>query len=191
MNKHPLVKEILFDHEQIRVETKKVAEEIAKFYQTSHQVDNAIICLGLLKGSIPFMAEFLNNFNIDCETEYMITSSFYGGVKAKGVPEIKLDMLTPATNRDILIIEDIIDSGNTLKLIRDYLLLKGAKTVKIVTLLDKKSGRKVDIDSDWTVFEIPDSFVVGFGLDYQEKLRNLPYIGIVDDNKLASWKWKY
>ncbi|RUO86597.1 hypoxanthine phosphoribosyltransferase [Spiroplasma endosymbiont of Megaselia nigra] len=191
MKIHPLVKEILITTEEIDEKCFQLGQQISHYYLNEYPAkDNTILCLGLLKGCIPFMTKFISHLvGIECETEYMVVSSYFGGIKSKDTPQILLDLPMPITNRDILLVEDIIDSGKTIKMIKDYLYLKGARSVKVVTLLDKKAGRKVNLVADWYGFDVPPAFLIGFGLDYQERLRNLPYIAIADQKKLATWKW--
>ncbi|MBH8623421.1 MULTISPECIES: hypoxanthine phosphoribosyltransferase [Spiroplasma] len=191
MKLHPLVKEVLITAEEIEQKCLELGQEISSYYLNEYPVqDNTILCLGLLKGCIPFMAKFIPHLvGVECETEYMVVSSYFGGVKSNGVPQILLDLPIPVTNRDVLLVEDIIDSGKTVKMIKEYLYLKGARSVKVVTLLDKKAGRKVDLVADWYGFDVPDAFLIGFGLDYEERLRNLPYIAIADTAKLKTWQW--
>ncbi|AHF58089.1 hypoxanthine phosphoribosyltransferase [Spiroplasma eriocheiris] len=191
MMTHPLVKEILISEAQIDQRCAELGAEISAYYsQPEHKLkDNTILCLGLLKGCIPFMAKFIRHLTIECETEYMVVSSYFGGVKGNGAPKIVLDLPIPIDQRDILLVEDIIDSGKTIKMIKDYLILKGAKSVKVVTLLDKKAGREVDLVPDWFGFDVPHAFLIGFGLDYEERLRNLPYVAIADTDKIKTWKW--
>ncbi|AXF96742.1 hypoxanthine phosphoribosyltransferase [Spiroplasma phoeniceum] len=191
MKIHPLVKEILITTEEIDEKCFELGQQISHYYLNEYPAkDNTILCLGLLKGCISFMTKLISHLvGIECETEYMVVSSYFGGIKSKYTPQILLDLPMPITNRDILLTEDIIDSCKTIKIIKDYLYLKGARSVKIVTLLDKKAGRKVDLDADWYGFDVPPAFLIGFGLDYQECLRNLPYIAIADQKKLATWKW--
>ncbi|WP_027062941.1 hypoxanthine phosphoribosyltransferase [Mesoplasma seiffertii] len=189
MQKHPLVKQILFSREEIKTRTAEVAKEIEDFYKTQDLKDNTLLLVGLLKGCIPFYAEFMTNFNFECDTDFMVVSSYRGGTKTSGDPKIMLDVNTSLKDRDILIVEDIIDSGYTLEYVKNYFLNRGAKTVRVLTLLDKPEGRQVVITPDWSCFTIANEFVIGFGLDYQERLRNLPYVGICDTSKLKDWKW--
>lgn len=189
-NIHPLVKEIIITNAQIVERSRQLAIKISEFYKQDLNLNqNSLLCVGLLKGCIPFMAEFIKHLEIECETQYMLVSSFFGGTKASGTPQIILDIPVVVVNRDILIVEDIIDSGLTLKMIKEYLLLKGASSVRVVTLLDKKQGRKVELDADWSGFDVPKAFLIGFGLDFEEKLRNLPYVAIADSEKIKKWKW--
>ncbi|WP_425379690.1 hypoxanthine phosphoribosyltransferase [Spiroplasma endosymbiont of Stenodema calcarata] len=191
MKLHPLVKEVLITAEEIEQKCLELGQAVSNYYLNEYPVqENTILCLGLLKGCIPFMAKFISYLvGVECETEYMVVSSYFGGVKSNGVPQILLDLPIPVTNRDILLVEDIIDSGKTIKIIKDYLTLKGARSVKVVTLLDKKAGREVDLIADWYGFDAPHVFLVGFGLDYNERLRNLPYVAVADTEKLKKWHW--
>lgn len=192
MNKHPLVKEIIFTNEQITTRTKAVAAEISTFYeqQTTEIKEHTVLILGLLKGCVPFYAEFLKHFGYECETDFMVVSSYRGTTKTSGEPKIVLDVNTTLKDKDILIVEDVIDSGLTLKYIKAYLIGKGAKTVRIVTLIDKNNPTRVaGIQADWSCFKMEDEFILGFGLDYQERLRNLPYIGTIDEEQAKNWKW--
>ncbi|AUB31297.1 hypoxanthine phosphoribosyltransferase [Spiroplasma floricola] len=189
MENHPLVKEILFSKEEIEVRTKQLAREIESYYKSRDVKENTVILIGLLKGCIPFMADFIKNFDHECQTEYMVVSSYLGGTKTTGEPKINLDLNISIKDKHILIIEDVIDSGITLEYIKNYLSLKGAKEVKVVTLLDKREGRKVNIEADWSGFVIKNEFVIGYGLDYDERLRNLPYVAVCDVDKLKDWKW--
>lgn len=189
MKIHPLVKDILFTREQISNRTAQVAKEIVQHYQAAEVQDNTVLVIGLLKGCVPFMAEFLANFEMECETDYMVVSSYKGGLKTSGEPKIVLDVNTTIKNRDVLIVEDVIDSGITLEYMKSYFLNRGAKSVKILTMIDKAGNREVDVTPDWTCFNIGPEFIIGFGLDYEERLRNLPYVATCDLRKLKNWKW--
>lgn len=186
---HPLVKEILFDREQINVRSQELALQITEYYKKQDVQENTITMIGLLKGCVPFMANFLDHFEYNCRTEYMVVSSYLGGTKSSSEPKINLDINMSIKGQHILIVEDIIDSGLTLDYVKRYLYFKGAKEVKIVTLLDKPEGRKIDLKSDWFGFEVQNQFLIGFGLDYEERLRNLPYVAICETSKLDDWEW--
>ncbi|WP_106078942.1 hypoxanthine phosphoribosyltransferase [Mesoplasma coleopterae] len=189
MKQHPLAKEILFTDKQIEQRTKEVAKEVKAYYEKTSDSENTLLVIGLLKGCVPFYQTFCMNYEADLEMDFMVISSYLGGTKSNGEPKINLDVNSSVKDRDILIVEDIIESGITLDYVRKYLLNKGAKSVKILTMLDKPTERKVDIQPDWVCYSIEKHFVIGYGLDYQEKLRNLPYVAICDTEKLASWKW--
>lgn len=136
------------------------------------------IVVGLLRGSVPFMAELIKRFTFPCEIDFMSVSS-YDGTESIGDVKIDKDMELSSKERAILLVEDIVDTGRTLSEVKKMFINKGATNVKIVALLDKPSRRVVDIHADYIGFEVPNEFVVGYGLDYNQKYRNLPYIGIL------------
>lgn len=182
LEKHELVEKILLNTKVINNKIVELAKIVSSYYQDNKQ---PIILVGILKGCLPFLTQFMLNLTIDCLIDFMYVESYLGKTKAISKPKIKVDIISNVKDRDLLIVEDIIDSGNSLFEIRNYLQKLGAKSVKIITLLDKKSKRIAKIEADWYGFEVPDYFLVGYGLDYEEKLRNLPYVGIADLNKIA------
>jgi len=141
--------------------------------------DKFPLAIGILKGAMPFMSDLMKRVDAYIEMDYMDVSSYGNATVSSGEVKIVKDLNTSVEGRDILIIEDIIDSGMTLSYLVDLLKYRKAKSIKIVTLLDKPSGRKVDLEADYVGFEVPDAFVVGYGLDYAEKYRNLPYVGVL------------
>ena len=171
---HKDVKEILFSNEQILEKCKELGEKISKDYEGKQP-----ILLGLLKGSVPFMAEISKCITVDLTLDFMHVSSYVGA--HSGQLNIKKDMEQNVEGKDVLIVEDIIDTGNTLYYVKHMLLERGAKSVKIVTLLDKAESRKIDIQADYVGFVMPNAFAVGYGLDYNEKYRNLPYVGVLKE----------
>jgi len=136
------------------------------------------ILLGLLKGVVPFYADLARAMTIDLEMQFMHVSSYGTGTTSSGKLNIRQDLSANIEHRSIILVDDIMDTGLTLFEIKEYLLKRGAQEVKICTLLDKPSRRQFPIHPDFIGFEIPDHFVVGYGLDYQERFRNLPYVGI-------------
>ena len=137
--------------------------------------------LGILKGSVPFLAELMKKIKSNPEIEFMKVSSYGAGTKSSGSVKIILDWQRANIEEcDIVVVEDIIDSGRTLSYLCEYLKQKGAKSVRTCTLLDKPSRREVDFTPDYCGIEVPDEFVVGYGLDYDERYRALPYIGVLD-----------
>lgn len=172
MNKD--IEEVLFSQEEIAKRCEEMAKEIEKDLEEGQEP----ILVGLLKGSVPFLAELMKHFSIPCETDYMQVSS-YEGVQSMGRVRIVKDMDSNCKDRTVLIVEDIVDTGRTLTYVKDLIKNKGAKDVKIVSLLDKPEGRVVEIEADYAGFVVPNKFVVGFGLDYNQKYRNLPYIGVL------------
>ncbi len=171
------VKEILVSEEELDKITTRLAAEIDRDYGGE---DKRLLLVCILKGSLVFMGDLMKKLTIPVEIDCMKVSSYGAGTVTTGSINIYLDLIRPDINEcDILIIEDIIDSGTTLSYLTKYLLGKGAKSVKTCTLLDKPSRRKVDYTPDYCGLEIPDEFVVGYGLDYSERYRALPYVGIL------------
>lgn len=171
---HQNVKEILYSMEEIQKRSQELGAEISKDYE-----GKSPIVLGLLKGSVPFMAELTKYITVDVSFAFMHVSSYVG--TRSGQLHIKHDIDQDVKGKDIIIVEDIIDTGNTLYYVKHMLLDRGANSVRIVTLLDKTECRKIDIQADYVGFPIPNAFVVGFGLDFDELYRNLPYIGILKE----------
>ncbi|PKR77517.1 hypoxanthine phosphoribosyltransferase [Halalkalibacillus sediminis] len=171
---HDEIQEILISEEEIQVKTKQLAEKITNDFDGKFP-----LAIGVLKGAMPFMSDLLKRVNTHIEMDFMDVSSYEGGMKSTGEVKIIKDLNTQVKDRDILIIEDIIDSGLTLSYLVDLFKYRQAKSITIVTLLDKPTGRKSDVKADLVGFEVPDAFVVGYGLDYEEKYRNLPYIGVL------------
>lgn len=171
---HKNVKEILYTQEEITQRCKELAKQIMNDYH-----DKNLLLIGLLKGSVPFLAELSKFVNLDVTFDYMDVSS-YDGIESKAIT-IKKDLDQEVKGKDILLVEDILDTGKTLTTVRAMLLERGAASVEIVTMLDKKEGRTYPIEAKYVGFDIPNAFVVGFGLDFDEKYRNLPYVGILKE----------
>ena len=170
------IKKILVSHDEITEAAKKLGAQLTKDYAGKN-----LILVGILKGSIPFMAELIKHIDTHIEMDFMMVSSYHGGTASSGVINIKQDVTQDIKGRHILFVEDIIDTGQTLKNLRDMFIERDAASVKIATLLDKPEGRVVEIDADYTCFTIPNEFVVGYGLDYKENYRNLPYVGVLKE----------
>ena len=171
------IKSVLLSEEEIDSITSSLAEKITEDYKKS---EKELVLLCVLKGSIVFMADLMRKIQLPLEVETMKVSSYGDSTVSSGVIKIQLDLCRDdLSNVDILIIEDIVDSGNTLARLTKHLLKKGASSVKTCTLLDKPSRRTVDFTPDYCGKQIPDEFVVGYGLDYNENFRNLPFIGIL------------
>lgn len=171
---HNDIKEILITEEQIKEKCKELAKQIDKDY-----AGEQITLVALLKGSVPFLAELSKNLNSDVRFEYMKVSS-YNGIESKTLV-VEMDIKGEVAGRNILIVEDILDTGKTLMNVQKMLLERHVRSVKVVTLLDKKETRVYDMKPDYYGFEIPNAFVVGFGLDFNEKYRQLPYVGILKE----------
>lgn len=171
------IQEILITENQINEATKKAAKWVDENYKNKN-----LVLLGLLKGCVPFFGRIMTEITVDFETDFMTVSSFKGKTVASTVPEIISDLTIDIENKDVLIIEDIVDSALTLFEVKKYLYSKKAKSVAILTLLNKQAGRKIDLNPEYKCFEVENKFLVGFGLDYEEKLRNLPYVGVFKTN---------
>lgn len=169
------IQKVLISEKQIEERCQTLAKEIEEAYIQANEIP---LIVGLLKGSVPFMAQLIKHFEFPCEIDFMSVSS-YQGTESTGDVRIDKDMDLSCRGRQILLVEDIVDTGRTLKKVRDMLIHKGAKDVKIVSLLNKPDRRVVDIEADYIGFEVPDLFVVGYGLDYNQRYRNLPYVGIL------------
>ena len=170
------IKKILVSHDEITEAAKKLGAQLTKDYAGKNP-----ILVGILKGSIPFMAELVKYIDTHIEMDFMMVSSYHGGTASSGVINIKQDVTQDIKGRDVLFVEDIIDTGQTLKNLRDMFIEREAASVNIATLLDKPEGRVVEIEADYTCFTIPNEFVVGYGLDYKENYRNLPYVGVLKE----------
>ena len=174
---HKDVEKILVDEKTLDSIVTRLAGEIDNDFKDSK---NSVVVLGILKGSIVFMGDLMKKLDTPVDNEFMKVSSYGAGTKTTGNITIHLDFQRKdIENCDIIIVEDIIDSGRTLSYLVKYLYNKGANSVKTCTLLDKPSRREVDFTPDYSGMAIPDEFVVGYGLDFDEKYRTLPYVGIL------------
>ncbi|MCQ2427378.1 MAG: hypoxanthine phosphoribosyltransferase [Clostridia bacterium] len=170
------IKSVLVSEEEIDKIVTKVAAEIDRDYGDS---DRRLLLLAILKGSVVFMGDLMKKIKRPVEIDFMRVSS-YTGTETRGKVDILLDLhRNDLPDMDIIIVEDIVDSGKTLSYLTEYLKLKGANSVKCATMLDKPVRRKVKFDADYVGMTVPDYFVVGYGLDFDEKYRTLPYIGIL------------
>ena len=171
---HKDVESVLISQEKLENIVKTLAKQIEKDYN-----DKEFMMVGLLKGSVVFMTDLMKQINLDFPIDFIIASSYVSGTESSGRVKIVSDLTLSCEKKDILIVEDIVDSGNTLNFVINYLMTKGANSVKVCTLCDKPIRRKVPLTPDYCGAEIPDEFIVGYGLDYAELYRNLPYIGIL------------
>ena len=174
---HKDVERILLSQEQIDEIVTRLGKQIDEDYADE---DKHLLLLCILKGSVVFMGDLMKHISQPLEIDFMRVSSYGADTKTAGNINIILDLVRKDIQRcDILIVEDIIDSGRTLSYLKRYLEFKGAKSVKTCTLLDKPERREVDLEADYVGAVIPDEFVVGYGLDYDEKYRALPYVGVL------------
>ncbi len=171
------IDKILLTENEIASIVKRISSEIDAYYK---ERDTRLLLLGILKGSVVFMGDLMKHITVPVEIDFMKVSSYGGGTTSSGSVNIILDLhRKDLSGIDILIIEDIIDSGRTLSYLAEYLTLKGANSVRTCTLLDKPDRREVKFEADIVGAEIPNEFVVGYGLDYDEKYRALPFVGVL------------
>ena len=166
--------QVLYSEEEIRRRVMEMGEELYDRF-----ADKNPMFVGVLSGCFVFMADLVRATQLKSELEFIAVSSYKNGTKSTGVVQITRDLQCDITGRDLIVVEDILDSGNTLSYLKEYLLTRGAASVSIVTLLDKPSRRQKAIYADVVGFEVPDEFVVGYGLDYAQQYRNVPYIGVL------------
>ncbi|HPW53127.1 MAG TPA: hypoxanthine phosphoribosyltransferase [Erysipelotrichaceae bacterium] len=174
---HKDCKKILFSEQQIVERCQQLGKQLSQDYRYNK---HNVLFVGILKGSIPFLAELMKHISIDMEIDFIAASS-YEGTESLGDIKIIKDLDCSIINRDILIVEDIIDTGLTIKKIKELLYHKGAHDVKVVALLNKQSRRICDVQADYVGFEIENEFVIGFGLDFNQRYRNLPYVGVLKE----------
>lgn len=168
------IKEILFSEEVLTKRIKELASEISADYKGKE-----LVVVGILKGSVIFAAELIKNISIPCEIDFMAVSSYGNSTETSGVVRILKDLDSNIEGKDILIVEDIVDTGVTLAYLLKYLKARKANSIEIVALLNKQARRVSDLEVKYIGFEVPDGFIVGYGIDYAEKYRNLPFIGIL------------
>ena len=165
---------VLVTEEELKTRIAELGEALYKKYEGRRP-----LFLGVLKGSFIFMADLMRSSQLMCDVEFIAVSSYQNGTVSSGRVQITHDLQQDITGREIVIVEDILDSGNTLAFLKNYLMTKGARSISIVTLLDKPARREKAVEADLAGFVVPDEFVVGYGLDYAQMYRNLPYIGVL------------
>ena len=169
--------EVLISREQLADKVAELGAQISADYE-----GESLFLIGILKGSVPFMADLMRAISLDVEMDFMSVSSYGSGTKSSGVVRILKDLDSDIAGKNVLIVEDIIDSGLTLAYLKEYLTKRNPKSVKIVTMLSKPARRKADIEADYTGFVVDDKFIVGYGLDIDQKYRNLPYISWIKED---------
>ena len=174
---HKDIKKILISEEQIRSRCDELGKQITEDYGKEGK---APLLVALLRGSVPFLAELIKHIDLDIQYDFMDVTS-YAGTKSTGDIKILKDLDTSIEGVDILLVEDIVDTGKTIKSVKELLMNKGARSVKVVTLLDKPSRRTEDVNPEYCCFEVEDLFVVGYGMDFNQNYRCLPYIGVLKD----------
>ena len=167
------IESVLISAEEIEEKVAAVGAQISKDFEGREP-----IFVGVLKGCFIFMADLMRHVTINCSVDFMAVSS-YSGTSSTGAVRINKDLNQDIAGKDVILVEDILDSGVTLNYLKNYLSVRQPASIHVVALMDKPSRRKADIYADYSCFEVPDAFVVGYGLDYNERYRNLPYIGIL------------
>lgn len=170
------IEKVLYTEQEIKKRVVELADEISRDYP-----ENDKLFIGVLKGSVMFVADLMRSMKTNVTMDFMSVSSYGASSHTSGIVRILKDLDFDIEDKDVFIIEDIIDTGTTLKYLFEYLKARNPRLLKICCLLDKPERRKADINADYVGFTIPDAFVVGYGLDYAERFRNLPYIGILKE----------
>ncbi len=166
------IEKVLISEEELALTVKRLGARISEDYK-----DKDLLLVSVLKGSVIFMADLMRAITIPCNIDFMAVSSYGSGSKSSGVVKIIKDLDKSIEGKDLLIVEDILDSGRTLNYIKDILLARKPKSIRICTLFDKPERREVDLFADYIGCKVPNEFIVGYGLDYDEYYRNVPYIG--------------
>lgn len=177
------LQEVLLTREEIQEKVASLGAEISRDY-----AGKDLLMVGILKGAIIFLSDLLRSVTIPVRVDFMAVSSYGASTHSSGVVRILKDLEEGVEGRHILVVEDIVDTGLTLRYLRENLGARNPASVSVCTLLDKPSRRQVEVQVDYNGFKIPDRFVVGYGLDYAERFRNLPYIGVLDQKKLEEFK---
>ncbi len=167
---------ILITETEIAARTTRLARLISEEYQDTEQ----LVVVGLLRGSFVFIADLVRRIDLPVEVDFMTVSSYGNAMESSRQVRIIQDLMTPIEGRDVLIVEDIIDTGHTLSQVYDILKTREPRSLKVCALLNKPSRREIDVSIDWVGFDIPDEFVIGYGIDFAQQGRNLPHIGVVN-----------
>ena len=167
---------ILFTRESIEKRAEEIGKQITEDYEGER-----VILVGILRGAVLWMSDVMKNVDLDMIIDFMAVSSYGSSKKSSGIVKINKDLDVNIDGQNVIIVEDIVDSGVTLNYLVGYLQSRGAKSIKICSLLNKQCNRKVDLQADYIGFEVDDMFIVGYGLDYDQRYRNLPYISFLED----------
>lgn len=173
---HDDIERIAFTETDIKQRVNEIGKQITEDYKNLRE---EIFCVGILKGAAVFYTDLVRSIDLPIRFDFMIASSYGSGTKTSGAVKILKDLDYDIEEKHLIVIEDIIDSGTTMGYLLDYFTRRGAKSVKLCSLLNKPSRRTVEVKIDYCGFDVPDEFLVGYGLDYAEKYRNLPYIGVL------------
>ena len=167
---------ILFTRESIEKRAEEIGKQITEDYEGER-----VILVGILRGAVLWMSDVMKNVDLDMIIDFMAVSSYGSSKKSSGIVKINKDLDVNIDGQNVIIVEDIVDSGVTLNYLVGYLQSRGAKSIKICSLLNKQCNRKVDLQADYIGFEVDDMFIIGYGLDYDQRYRNLPYISFLED----------
>lgn len=168
------IRAVLVSEQQLKDKVAQLGAQISQDY-----ADKDLVLVSILKGAVVFMADLMRAVTIPCSIDFMVVSSYGAGTTTTGLVKIIKDLDSDLSGKDVLIVEDILDTGVTLSNLVPMLKMRDPNSVRICAILDKPSRRRADIQADYTGFQVPDEFVVGYGLDYDEKYRNLPYVGVL------------
>jgi len=166
--------ETLISADTLTARIAELGEEITRAYEGKD-----LVCVGVLKGSVPFIADLIRQIRLPLAVDYLGLSSYGGGTQSSGVVRITSDLSKPIEGKDVLVVEDIVDTGLTISYLRENFETRHPRSVKVCTLLHKPSQTKIPVDLDYVGFTVPNKFVIGYGLDFDEFYRNLPYIGVL------------
>ena len=172
------IKKVLYSEKELSEVVSELGAQISEDYK-----DRNLLMVSVLKGSIVFMSDLMRAVTIPCKIDFMAVSSYGNKTKSSGTVRILKDLDRDISGYDVLLVEDILDSGKTLNYLMDVLYARNPASIRICTLFDKPERREVDIFADYKGLSVPDEFIVGYGLDFAEKYRNLPYIGVLKDDK--------
>ena len=165
---------VLYSEEELEAKCAELGAQISKDYEGKN-----LLLVSVLKGAVVFMTDLMRHITVPCSIDFMVVSSYGNGVKTSGVVKIVKDLDADLAGKDLLIVEDILDTGMTLHYLKQLLQDRNPNSIRIATLLDKPERRRAAVRADYVGYQVPDEFVVGYGLDYDEKYRNLPYVGIL------------
>ena len=165
---------VLYSEEELEAKCAELGAQISKDYEGKN-----LLLVSVLKGAVVFMTDLMRHITVPCSIDFMVVSSYGSGVKTSGVVKIVKDLDADLAGKDLLIVEDILDTGMTLHYLKQLLQDRNPDSIRIATLLDKPERRRAAVRADYVGYQVPDEFVVGYGLDYDEKYRNLPYVGIL------------
>lgn len=173
------VGEVMITEKEIIERAEKIGQQINEDYK-----GESVLLIGILRGAVMWMTELMKHLTIDVEIDFMACSSYGMSTKSSGEVKINKDLESDVNGKNIIIVEDIVDSGTTLQYLKGYLENRNPKSIRICALLDKPEGRRVDIDADYYAFTVGNQFIVGYGLDYAQKYRQLPYIAYLKEDKI-------